>query len=70
MTAAINQTVPTKLPRVSVYMEPELKREIEKLANLEDRSVGKMALTLIKEALISRADATTQNPDQARNSRG
>lgn len=38
-------------------MPPELKREIELLAKDEDRSVGKMAIALIKEAIAARQAA-------------
>ncbi len=48
---ATTNVMPTKLPKVSVYIEPELKRELEILATVERRSVSQMALYLIEQGI-------------------
>ena len=45
----ITKPVPAKLPRILVYLPPELKLDIEKLAALEHRSVSNKVLVLIEE---------------------
>ncbi|MBW4421906.1 MAG: hypothetical protein KME13_22265 [Myxacorys californica WJT36-NPBG1] len=48
--------VPSKLPRLMVYLPPETKADLERLANYERRSLSQMAVYAIEEA-IRRAKA-------------
>lgn len=50
------QLSPAKLPRIVVYMPPEVKAKLEKLAEKELRPVSNMVLALIVEA-IERAES-------------
>ncbi|MEL7038669.1 MAG: ribbon-helix-helix protein, CopG family [Cyanobacteria bacterium J06592_8] len=50
----LNSEMPTKLRRVSIYLEPEIKELIDKMANEEHRSVANMVSVLIFEALEDR----------------
>ena len=42
---------PAKLPRIVVYLPPELKEKLEKLAALEHRPVSNMVLALIADVI-------------------
>ena len=43
--------VPSDKPRVVIYLDEEIKAELEKLAASHDRPVSNFVLTLIKEAI-------------------
>lgn len=45
------QTVPAKIPKVAVYLPEEVKADLERLANLERRSLSQMALLLIEQGI-------------------
>jgi tartrate dehydratase alpha subunit/fumarate hydratase class I-like protein len=49
-------SVPAKLPRIVIYLPEDVKADLEKLANVERRSVSSMGLVAIEEA-IKRAKA-------------
>jgi tartrate dehydratase alpha subunit/fumarate hydratase class I-like protein len=55
--------VPSKLPRIVIYMPPEVREDFEKLANYERRSLSQMALYAIEEA-IRRAKADGKISDE------
>ncbi|MCU0541516.1 MAG: hypothetical protein MUE44_04925 [Oscillatoriaceae cyanobacterium Prado104] len=42
---------PAKSPRVAFYPPPEINEKLEKLANIERRSISQMALLLVEEGL-------------------
>jgi predicted transcriptional regulator len=44
-------SVPTEKPRVTVYMDNEVKADLEKLADAYDRPVSNYVLRLIKQAI-------------------
>jgi CopG-like RHH_1 or ribbon-helix-helix domain, RHH_5 len=46
-----NDVSPAKSPRVAFYPPPEIKDKLEKLANIERRSISQMALLLVEEGL-------------------
>ncbi|HLO48647.1 MAG TPA: hypothetical protein VK211_09560 [Kamptonema sp.] len=46
-----SQTLPAKLPKISVYLSPELKADLEKLAKIENRSVSNLAVVLLQQAV-------------------
>ncbi|MEM9216416.1 MAG: CopG family transcriptional regulator [Cyanobacteria bacterium P01_F01_bin.150] len=48
-TSAI--TVPSDKPRVTVYLDEEVKSDLEKLAEFNDRPVSNFVLRLIKDAI-------------------
>ncbi len=50
----ITKEMPTKLKRLSIYLEPEVKDAIENMATDEQRSLANMISVLITEALTSR----------------
>lgn len=41
----------TKLDRVTVYIDPEVKKKLEKLAKLKKRTVSNLVSVLIDEAI-------------------
>lgn len=43
-------TVPSSLPRIQVYLEPELKERAEKLAKKQRRSLSALICILLEEA--------------------
>lgn len=43
--------VPSKLPRLAVYLSEEVKADLQKLADLERRSLSQMALMAIEETI-------------------
>jgi len=43
--------LPAKIPRVAVYLQEEVKAELDRLAFLERRSASQMAAILIEEGL-------------------
>ena len=45
------ELMPTSKPRVVVYVDEELKKDLEKLAEARDRTVSNFVLTLIKSAI-------------------
>lgn len=49
MTVATIRQVPTKNPRVVVYLSPELKQALESLAEKRNRSVSNLLETLAKK---------------------
>ncbi|MEB3885655.1 hypothetical protein LKE08_19710 [Lyngbya sp. CCY1209] len=53
--------MPTKLSRTSIYLEPEVKALIVKMAKQEQRSVANMVSVLISEALESRGVLPAQD---------
>ena len=55
------QTMPTKNPRVTAVLPPNLFEIIEKMAKTEERSMSQMAAILLREALSKRdtGDRTT-----------
>lgn len=57
----ITHEMATKLKRLSIYLEPEIKNAIEKMATTEQRSLANMISVLITEALVSRGITTTPN---------
>ncbi|MGB3494791.1 MAG: hypothetical protein WBA57_18830 [Elainellaceae cyanobacterium] len=44
--------VPTDKPRVTVYLEEDIKTDLEKLAQVHDRPVSNYVLRLIKQAIV------------------
>ena len=48
-----SQTVPSKLPRVNVYIEEELKRKGEKLAKKRLRSLSNLLVWLLQQEVES-----------------
>ena len=51
MTVLAFNEVPTKLSKVMVYMERELKDDLERLSQVERRSMSQMALYLIEKGI-------------------
>lgn len=49
MAVAMENSVPTKNPRVVVYLSETLKTQLEKLAAARNRSVSNLLETLAKE---------------------
>lgn len=47
----VTTAVPSKLPKVVVYLPPELKADLEALAKKELRPVSNMVAALIQEAI-------------------
>lgn len=45
------QTVPAKLPSIVVYLAEELKEDLRKLADVENRTMSNLAATLLQEAV-------------------
>ncbi len=43
--------MPTKLPRIMIYLEPELKEAAERIAKKERRSVSSLFVRLLEEAI-------------------
>ncbi len=43
--------MPSEKPRITVYLDEDLKEELEELARLNDRPVSNFVLTLIKQAI-------------------
>ncbi|MFM6206321.1 ribbon-helix-helix domain-containing protein [Planktothrix sp.] len=52
--------MPTKLKRLSIYLEPEVKDVIETMATDEQRSLANMISVLITEALTNRGITPTK----------
>lgn len=55
----ISLKVPTNLPRLVVYLPPETKADLEKLATYQRRSLSQMAVFAIEEE-IRRAKAESR----------
>ncbi|MEP0873707.1 ribbon-helix-helix protein, CopG family [Trichocoleus desertorum AS-A10] len=55
MAVALEKPVPTKNPRVVVYLNETLKAKLEKLAAKRNRSVSNLLETLVKEE-VDRAE--------------
>lgn len=49
VAVAISSSVPTKNPRIVVYLTKELKADLESLAEKRNRSVSNLLETLAKE---------------------
>ena len=49
----ITHEMATKLKRLSIYLEPEIKDAIERMATIEQRSLANMISVLITESLVS-----------------
>ncbi|MBD2054791.1 ribbon-helix-helix protein, CopG family [Oculatella sp. FACHB-28] len=43
--------MPSDKPRVTVYIDEEIKNDLEKLAKASDRPISNLVLVLIKEAI-------------------
>ena len=43
--------MPSDKPRVTLYLDEEIKADLEKLAKLNDRPVSNYVLTLVKQAI-------------------
>ncbi|MGE5660241.1 MAG: ribbon-helix-helix domain-containing protein [Actinomycetota bacterium] len=46
----VTVAVPSQLPRIQVYLEPELKERAEKLAKKQRRSLSALICVLLEEA--------------------
>lgn len=64
MVTNISLKVPTNLPRLVVYLPPETKADLEKLATYQRRSLSQMAVFAIEEE-IRRAKAEGRFPSSA-----
>jgi hypothetical protein len=53
--------VPARIPKVNVYLQDDVKTDLEKLANAERRSLSQMAAILIEQG-IQRAKADGKIP--------
>ena len=53
MAVSINASIsmPSEKPRVTVYLDEDVKEDLEKLAAVHDRPVSNFVLRLIKEAI-------------------
>jgi predicted transcriptional regulator len=51
VAVSIAVPMPTKNPRVVVYLSPELKAQLEVLADKQNRSVSNLLETLAREAI-------------------
>ena len=49
--------VPAKIPRIAVYLEEDLKNQVEQLAGDERRSLSQMCAILIEEAVRKRLES-------------
>ncbi|MBD1860022.1 hypothetical protein H6F69_31035 [Leptolyngbya sp. FACHB-1624] len=58
------KVVPSKLPRLMVYLTPETKADLERLATYERRSLSQAAVFAIEEA-IRRAKAEGKIPSNS-----
>lgn len=47
----IVKPLPAKIPKVIVYLEPRLKKDLERLANKEKRSLSNMVAVIVQEAI-------------------
>jgi hypothetical protein len=52
--------MPAKSPKLSIYADDDLKRDLKILAEHEQRSVSQMANILLKEAVKARLDHLRQ----------
>lgn len=43
--------VATSLPRITVYIDPELKQKLERLATVERRSISQMVVVLVEDGI-------------------
>lgn len=58
---ATTSSMPSDKPRVTIYLDDELKDDLEKLARAKDRPVSNFVLVLIKEAIAkAKADGVIQ----------
>ncbi|NJO46553.1 MAG: hypothetical protein HC835_13460 [Oscillatoriales cyanobacterium RM2_1_1] len=57
--------MPTKLKRVSIYLEPEVKGLIDGMADNEHRSVANMISVLVLEALEARGIVLPEKSDES-----
>jgi predicted transcriptional regulator len=51
VVATLSDVGQTKLDRVTVYIDPEVKKKLEKLAKLKKRTVSNLVSVLIDEAI-------------------
>lgn len=51
VVATLSDVGQTKLDRVTVYLDPEVKKKLEKLAKLKKRTVSNLVSVLIDEAI-------------------
>jgi predicted transcriptional regulator len=61
VSAALTSPMPTKNPRVVVYLSPELKANLEALAEKRNRSVSNMVETLVKD-IVEQAKESGELP--------
>jgi tartrate dehydratase alpha subunit/fumarate hydratase class I-like protein len=47
----IAEVMPSNLPRITVYLDEDTKKQLEALAKLEDRPASNFVLVLIKKAI-------------------
>ena len=52
--------VPAKIPRIAVYLDEDLKDQVERLAGDERRSLSQMCAILIEEAVKNRLSQPTE----------
>jgi hypothetical protein len=50
----MKMVVATKKPKVSIYLPPELKTELDNWAEEENRSVSNLVETVLKDAIANR----------------
>lgn len=61
-----SNAVPAKIPRIAVYLDEELKDQVEKLAGAERRSLSQMCAILIEEAVKSRLSDSPPAPSEGK----
>ncbi len=55
----VTDPMPSEKPRVTIYLDEDIKADLEKLAEANDRPVSNFVLVLIKEAITkAKADGT------------
>lgn len=55
--------MPTELPRITIYLDRELKEDLKKLATSDRRSMSQMAVVLIEKG-IKRAKSEGIFPEE------
>lgn len=61
VSVALTSPMPTKNPRVVVYLSPELKAKLEALASKRNRSVSNLLETVAKE-VVEQAEESGELP--------
>lgn len=51
MANSVYSAVPTDLPRLTIYLDEELKEDLKKLASSDRRSMSQMAVILIEQGI-------------------